>query len=146
MPSSQRQLPQLLITVLILALASILLPACSQKASEEANLRESKSAVGRVYNFGFARFGVQKYQGHGTGFLINEHGYIVTNHHVSYGNTELFFGLSREGKFMLYKAEVKEEFPQYDIAILKADIPNPTYVNFSKRGPVEYDDTTSLSQ
>ncbi len=55
----------------------------------------------------------------GTGFVISEDGYIVTNHHVIDGAVAVYVNLSN-GK--QYKCEVKGSDATNDIAVLKADV------------------------
>ena len=55
----------------------------------------------------------------GTGFIISEDGYIVTNHHVIEGAVAVYVNLSN-GK--QYKCQVKGSDPTNDIALLKVDL------------------------
>ena len=60
-------------------------------------------------------------KGHGTGFIINENGYIVTNHHVIeavFRGGEL--NVVPAGSSTLYSAEVIHADPSRDLAVLRA--------------------------
>ncbi|WP_079480772.1 S1C family serine protease [Halobacillus salinus] len=54
----------------------------------------------------------------GTGFSISSEGTIITNHHVIEGEKRIAVGFPDDG---LYKAEVVEEYPEIDLAVLETD-------------------------
>src|SRR4051794_28776360 len=54
----------------------------------------------------------------GSGFLISSDGYIISNHHVTEGASELLVTLD-DGTVL--KAELKGSDPSTDIAVLKVD-------------------------
>lgn len=70
----------------------------------------------------------QYQQGLGSGFLIREDGYIVTNNHVVKGATELKVR-TYEGKE--YTAKVIGTAPQNDIAVIKVEGKNFPTLNFT---------------
>lgn len=68
-------------------------------------------------------FDVQKgsaalWKGTGSGFVISQDGYIVTNHHVVDGSKQVEIDLIRDGKKVSYSAEVVVSDKVNDLAIL----------------------------
>ncbi|SFG45940.1 Trypsin-like peptidase domain-containing protein [Halobacillus alkaliphilus] len=61
---------------------------------------------------------VEAGQSKGTGFAIKEDGTILTNHHVIEGEKRISVAFPEQG---LYQAEVVEQYPDVDLAVLKAD-------------------------
>ena len=70
----------------------------------------------------------------GTGFIISEDGYIVTNHHVIEDAVAVYVNLAN-GK--QYKCEVKGSDATNDIAVLKADLTGLTPVKIGKSSEVK---------
>jgi serine protease Do len=70
----------------------------------------------------------------GTGFIISEDGYIVTNHHVIEDAVAVYVNLAN-GK--QYKCEVKGSDATNDIAVLKADVTGLTPVTIGKSSEVK---------
>jgi len=64
----------------------------------------------------------KKGYGLGTGFVINEEGYAVTNHHVVSGGDEIVAFVDEDGRVTTYKAELIWSDKGPDLAIIK--IPN----------------------
>jgi len=62
----------------------------------------------------------------GTGFIFDEHGYILTNEHVVHGASQVFVRVI--GRKNRIRATVVETDYTHDIAILQADVPVPQYV------------------
>jgi len=79
--------------------------------------------------FGGPRGRQQPYvqQGQGTGFIVSEDGYILTNNHVVGGATEVRVVLSDE---TIYDATIVGTDPQTDVAVLKVDAPDLPAVTF----------------
>jgi len=79
----------------------------------------------------------------GTGFIIHENGYILTNRHVVEGETNIKI-VAIDGK--VYDAQLvamSSEYPSIDIALLKAPIEAPTVLEFGdtqemRRGDVVF--------
>ena len=78
------------------------------------------------------------WKGNGSGFFINENGYIATNHHVVDGAKAIEVTFIRNGETENYPASVVMSDKQNDLAIIKIDSPSfqpmPTIpYNFSTR-------------
>jgi S1-C subfamily serine protease len=70
------------------------------------------------------------YKGSGSGLIISEKGYVVTNYHVIDGATEIWIEINRDGIRKELNARVVIQDRNNDLAILKVDnegFPNPTY-------------------
>ena len=65
----------------------------------------------------------------GTGFVISEDGYILTNYHVIEDQWNIAVAIRDDG---LYHAELIESFPDIDLALLKIDAEHLTYLPLSK--------------
>ena len=76
----------------------------SNEILQEKNRQESK-------NIGW--------KGNGTGFFIDERGYIVTNHHVIMDAEEIEIEFIRNGERLNYKTQVIQSDKQNDLTILK---------------------------
>jgi len=70
--------------------------------------------------FGQPRGGPRTQQSLGSGFIISEDGYIVTNNHVISGADEVEVIL--QGEDEPYTAEVKGRDPETDLALIKIDV------------------------
>lgn len=71
-------------------------------------------------------------QGQGTGFVVSEDGYILTNNHVVENATEITVQFSeRAGSRTEYTAEVVGTDPATDLALLKIDATGLTPVEFA---------------
>lgn len=64
----------------------------------------------------------QQSQGQASGVIVDDSGYIVTNHHVIAGADRVFVNLSDQQK--RYPAEVLGSDPKNDLAVLKINAPN----------------------
>ncbi len=70
-----------------------------------------------------------KYQSIGSGFFINEEGYLLTCYHVVYGKNKLL--ISPYGSTKKYKAVVANEDKANDLALLKIDFEENIRERFS---------------
>ena len=91
------------------------------------NIHSEKTAP---YSPGDAAFGAspqraRKINGMGTGIIIDERGYIITNHHVVNGVDSLRVTLDNGGH---YEATVVSEDPVRDLALLKIQMREPLSV------------------
>ena len=79
----------------------------------------------------------QQPMGMGTGFVVAEEGYVVTNNHVirSGGNMKVRFNDGRECTATLVGAD-----PETDIAVLKVDLPNLRAIEFGDSDTAEVGD------
>ena len=75
--------------------------------------------------FGVSPQRVRKINGMGTGIIIDERGYIITNHHVVNGVDSLHVTLDNGGH---YEATVVSEDPVRDLALLKIQTREPLTV------------------
>lgn len=75
---------------------------------------------------------VPEFAGSGTGFNINNEGYIVTNYHVIHGCEEIKSG---ENRLKLLITD-----PINDLAVLKSDINSDHYITFSKETAIKSQD------
>jgi serine protease Do len=73
--------------------------------------------------------------GHGSGFIISEDGYIVTNYHVVAGNEENIEVILKDGS--KFKAEVIRKTLLHDLALLKIDKQNLPYLSLIESGTAE---------
>jgi putative serine protease PepD len=71
--------------------------------------------------------------GLGSGVVISEDGYILTNHHVVDGGNEFLVRFDQENQF---KATVVGEDPESDLAVLKVDVTGVT--------PIEMGDSSKV--
>jgi serine protease Do len=62
-------------------------------------------------------------QGTGSGFIVDPHGYILTNNHVVDGATKI--QVSLKGDSTQYPAKVVGTDPELDLAVLKIDVDHP---------------------
>jgi serine protease Do len=86
----------------------------------------ASSIQDKVEQFGAAVVVIKTPQGLGSGFIVNEKGYIVTNHHVIAGETRIFVTVfvKKENKFEKIKFEKVKIIalaPQLDLAFLKIE-------------------------
>ncbi len=70
------------------------------------------------------------WKGNGSGFFLNQEGYIATNYHVIEGATTLQANFTRNGKSESYPATVIATDQQNDLAIIKID--DSSYRNVSQ--------------
>ena len=77
----------------------------------------------------------QDVEGYGSGVIISEDGYIVTNNHVVEGAKELYVILS--GAEEPVKAKLVGRDPQSDVAVVKIDKPNLTVAKLGDSGKVK---------
>lgn len=78
---------------------------------------------GSLFDDFFRNFGQYDYEmsGSGSGFVISGDGYIVTNHHVIEGTTEIKVTML-DGK--VYDAKLVGSYSAFDVAVLKVDAKN----------------------
>lgn len=69
------------------------------------------------------------WRGNGSGFFLNQEGYIATNYHVIEDATVVQANFTRNGKVESYPAKVVTVDPQNDLAIIKIDDPSFKYVS-----------------
>lgn len=65
--------------------------------------------------------GEDSWAGSGSGFFLNESGYIATNHHVIKGATEIEVSFTRNGEMESHPATVIMSDEQSDVAIVKIE-------------------------
>ena len=70
------------------------------------------------------------WRGNGSGFFLNQEGYIATNYHVIEDATVVQANFTRNGKVESYPAKVVTVDPQNDLAIIKID--DPSFKNVSQ--------------
>lgn len=73
-------------------------------------------------------------EGFGSGVIITDDGYIVTNHHVIDGADNIEVTLHDK---RIFNAEVQGEDPNTDIAVLKIDATDLSYINFGNSDDLE---------
>ncbi|RWZ55288.1 serine protease [Halobacillus fulvus] len=71
---------------------------------------------------------VEGEQSRGTGFAISDDGTILTNHHVIEDARRISVAFPEQG---LFEATVIEEYPEVDLAVLKADAENVPHLNLA---------------
>ena len=81
----------------------------------------------------------EKWDGNGTGFVIDSRGYFATNYHVINGAKKIQINIIRDGLLCKYSAEVVQTDPQNDLAIIR--INDPKFASFSK---IAYNFNTSV--
>jgi serine protease Do len=86
-------------------------------------VRDSLFERGTWFDFFYPNDVERKYYGLGSGFIIDERGYIVTNHHVIIDSDVIKVTLSN-GK--QYEAKIVGSDKESDLAVLKIDAPNLT--------------------
>ena len=69
------------------------------------------------------------WKGNGSGFFLNQEGYIATNYHVIDGATTLQANFTRNGKLESYPVRVVVTDPENDLAIIKIDDPHYNQVS-----------------
>ena len=70
------------------------------------------------------------WKGNGSGFFLNQEGYIATNYHVIEDATVVQANFTRNGKVESYQVKVVTVDPQNDLAIIKID--DPSFKNVSQ--------------
>lgn len=95
------------------------------------------------FGFGIPEEKIYKFQisGMGSGVIITEDGYLITNDHVIRGADEVKIEMDDDGKKVSYTANYVGGQPKLDIAILKINAKNKKfpYINFSTK-PVNIGD------
>ncbi|MBX3009793.1 MAG: trypsin-like peptidase domain-containing protein [Melioribacteraceae bacterium] len=79
------------------------------------------------------------WKGNGSGFFINENGYIATNYHVIQDANDIQIEYFQKGTKHIYKAKVIVSDKQNDLAIIKIDDPN-----FKKLNKIPYVFSTNI--
>ena len=84
-----------------------------------------------------AQSGVQRREGLGSGVIVSDRGYIITNHHVieSVDQIEVALGDGRK-----VPARVVGTDPETDLAVLKIDLPHLPSINFGRTEDVRVGD------
>lgn len=67
------------------------------------------------------KYDPDSWRGNGSGFFLNQQGYIATNYHVVEGASALQAHFTRNGKVESYPATIVVTDPQNDLAIIKID-------------------------
>ncbi|MCH9617523.1 MAG: hypothetical protein SP1CHLAM9_08400 [Chlamydiia bacterium] len=78
----------------------------------------------------------------GSGFIVSENGYIITNNHVIEGASEIKVEITKDGKEKEYQAELVGCDPRTDIAILKIEEKDLPYLEFGDSDAVEEGQST----
>lgn len=91
----------------------------STKLSSQENIQTYKQSIVTINTD----------SGKGTGFAVTENGYILTNEHVIDDALTITVVFPDDS---LYKAEVVDEFEEYDLALLKVDAENLSYLTLSE--------------
>ena len=99
----------------------------SAKLSSDEQVKEYKQSV----------VVVEAGQSKGTGFAIKEDGTILTNHHVIEDEKRISVAFPEQG---LYQAEVVEQYPEVDLAVLKADGEDFPHLNLADETVFEEND------
>ncbi|MBL4796241.1 MAG: trypsin-like peptidase domain-containing protein [Oleispira sp.] len=73
----------------------------------------------------------------GSGVIMNEAGYILTNHHVIAGADQIRVAL-HDGREI--EAKLIGTDPEVDLAVLKINLPNLSYIRIAESGPVNIGD------
>ena len=73
----------------------------------------------------------------GSGVIMNEAGYILTNHHVIAGADQIRVAL-HDGREI--EAKLIGSDPEVDLAVLKINLPNLSYIRIAESGPVNIGD------
>lgn len=69
----------------------------------------------------------------GTGFVISTDGYVLTNHHVVEDQWSITVAIQDDG---LYQAELVEFYPEIDLALLKIDAKDLTYLPLASNSSI----------
>ncbi|GAA0300355.1 S1-C subfamily serine protease [Gracilibacillus halotolerans] len=69
----------------------------------------------------------------GTGFIISTDGYVLTNHHVVEDQWSITVAIQDDG---LYQAELVEAYPEIDLALLKIDAKDLTYLPLASNSSI----------
>jgi Do/DeqQ family serine protease len=84
--------------------------------------------------FGYPHGGSQFYEGYGSGVIISEDGYIVTNNHVVEGANNIQVTLNDR---RVYEAELVGRDPTTDLALIKVDDSNLPFISFGNSDEVK---------
>lgn len=91
--------------------------------------------------YGFDRIpSERRQQSLGSGVIVSQDGYILTNNHVVEGAEEVKVALADETT--IYEAKVIGTDPQTDVAVVKVPAENLTAITFADSGKIEVGDVT----
>lgn len=99
---------------------TLLVKAVERVSDSVVNIHSEKSS--RDQAPGFGQVAARKINGMGTGIIIDERGYIVTNQHVVMDTDSLRVTLKNRSTF---RAELISFDPKHDLAIIKISSPTP---------------------
>ncbi len=98
---------------------SPIVKAASAARPSVVNIRGEKTITGASVQVGHAESG-RRVNGMGTGVVIDDRGYVLTNHHVVDGVREIQITLDDGSK---HTARLVARDPETDLAIIKLDVP-----------------------
>lgn len=110
--------------ILITAIAAAIYFLANKPVDRLAILQDAKDATVRIINLKDSETGMAAT---GSGAIISEDGYIVSNNHVTEGSEELYVIL-RDHR--VFKAELIGALVEVDLSLLKIGAENLTYFNF----------------
>lgn len=90
----------------------------STRLSQNADIQEYKEAV----------VVIETNDGRGTGFSINDHGTIITNHHVIEGEDIVTVAFPEDG---LFQGEVVSTYPDVDLAVIETKGDNLPFLSLA---------------
>lgn len=99
---------------------TLLVNAIQRVAPSVVNIHTEKTARDQSHSYG--QVTARKVNGMGSGIIIDERGYIVTNQHVVQDTDSLRVTLSNHAT---YRAELISFDPKHDLAIIKINSPSP---------------------
>jgi serine protease Do len=99
---------------------TLLVKAVERVSDSVVNIHSEKSS--RDQSPGYGQAAPRKVNGMGTGIIIDERGYIVTNQHVVVDTDSLRVTLKNRSTF---RAELISFDPKHDLAIIKINSPTP---------------------
>lgn len=98
---------------------TLLVKAVERVSNSVVNIHSEKTARDQP---GYGQVAARKVNGMGTGIIIDERGYIVTNQHVVLDTDSLRVTLKNHSTF---RAELISFDPKHDLAIIKINSPTP---------------------